>query len=216
MAPLPPTPSGVLRIAHDVAGITFRWEMAYTGPSPTSAQLATIATAARTSYGTNLKSLCSAGYSLIGTTATDLQSPSTPVGLDATVVAGTRTGTNAPLNVTALVNFGVNRRYRGSKPKVWLPFGTDTDIGSNTSWNTTFLTACNAGWNAYVGQLSGSSFGSTILTNQVCVSYFSGKVANPNPNSRLRFVPNPRATPLVQTVTSVSTRTIFGSQRRRL
>ena len=216
MAPLPPTPSGVIRITHDVAGIVFRWEIGYTGGPPSTANLNSIATAARTAYSNQLKALCSSGYSMILTQAYDLQTPATPIGQDATAVAGTRAGTAAPLNVTALLNFQVNRRYRGSKPKVWLPFGTDTDIASNIAWATTFTTAVDTAWAAYVAALSGTSYGTTSLTNQVCVSYYSGKTKNPNPSGRLQYVPTPRGTPLVQQVTGVSCRTVFGSQRRRL
>jgi hypothetical protein len=51
---------------------------------------------------------------------------------------------------------------------------------------------------------------------QLCVvSYFSGKIPNPNLTSKNRFVPQRRVIPLTTPVTQQTARTRLGSQRRR-
>lgn len=218
MAGPAPTPTGVLKISHDCGGPTFAWCIAYTGGPPSVATMNSIATLAMDSFATNLKALMASDYGMTLTKVRDLANPATPEGEDATEVVGTRAGNLTPASVAALLNFSVNRLYRGSKPKAWLNFGTDADIGSlsNKQWSSEFTNAVDAGWTAYVAALSGTTTGTTTLGDQVAVSYYSGKEANPNPNSRLRFQPTPRAVPLIMAVEVASCSPIFGSQRRRL
>jgi hypothetical protein len=215
MPPLPDTPTGVVQITHDCAGINFRLELAYAGTAPTTAVLAAIATAARAQFALDLAGLMSSNYNMIQTTARDLAHRATPPGIDTTTVAGARAGTPAPLSVCALVNFTVNRSYRGSKPKVWLPFGTDTDILNQTTWTNAFTSSVTTFWGAYITGLAGQAFSGTTLGGQVCVSYF-GPPTVPATHGAKRLVSTQRAVPLVQTVTSHITRAVFGSQRRRL
>jgi hypothetical protein len=180
--------------------------------------MAAVATDARTAFSAHLASLFSSDYGMTLTKVRDLANPATPEGEDGTEVLGTRAGNPTPISITALLNFSVNRLYRGSKPKAWLNFGTDSDTNpaSNNQWLAEFTNAVDAGWAAYVAALDGVTSGSTTLGAQVAVSYYEGKEPNSNPNSRLRFQPVPRAVPLVMNVLSAECRPRFGSQRRRL
>lgn len=215
MAAPVPTPSGVVKISHYSGVGNFGWQLSYTGGPPNTAALNTLATDARTAYSAHLAALLSTNSAVYKTTVLDLANPSNPEGLDATSVVGTRSGTQVPLQCAAIVDFAVARRYRGSKPKVFLPIGVDSDLANTIQWSTTFQSAVQGAWAAYVAALSGAVFGSATTGSQVSVSYYSGKHANPNPNGRLQNLPTARSTPLVSSITGISMRLELGSQRRR-
>jgi len=216
-----PTPSGVVQFRmHFEPGsdeaVYAKFAMGYTCGPPSTSDLSDLAASVTAQFAANLKSLLTEAGALYDVEAIDLANPDTPAGLHAVAVDGTRAGTQVPNNVTALLNKTVDRRYRGSKPKNFLPFGTDGDIESTNQWSSTFSAAVTAGWAAFTTALLDAEAGSTVLTVEKAVSYFSGSEPNPNPNSRLRKQPTPRATPLVQTVVSATCSPIFGSQRKRL
>lgn len=216
MPSLPPTPSGVVKFILSHSGIHSSFCMAYTGGPPDTAQLTSMAGACQGAWATHLAALLASTYELETVTVVDLANPSVSPGFNGSAVIGTRSGTPPPLSIAALINFGVNRRYRGSKPKIWLPYGVDGDVASPSQWSSSFVSALDAAWSDFTTELESYSGGGGTLTGQVAVSYFSGKTTNPNPTGRARFVPTPRGTPLVMLVDSVLTRVTPGSQRRRL
>lgn len=216
-----PTPSGVVRAIMGFApstdaNVRSRFDMAYGGADPSPSDLVSYAALVSGAFGTHLAALLTSSDALEYVEAIDLQDPSTTAGVYSTAVAGTRSGTQVPLSVTACINFTPDRRYRGSKPKIFLPFGTDSDVNNPDTWTSTFKTATDSAWSAFIAELAGSTVGSMTLGGQVCVSYYSGTEANPNPKGRLQRIPVPRTTPLVQPITNHGLNLIFGAQRRRL
>lgn len=197
------------------ADVRTRFDMAYGGGPPSTAGLVSIAAEVNSAFGTHLAAMLSSSDALTETECVDLANPGTPAGVSPGPVDGSRSGTQVPLGVTALVNFTPARRYRGGKPKIFAPFGTDADVNNPDSWTSTFTAAMDAAWAAFIGELVGVTVGGVTLGSQVYVSYFSGKEDNPNPNSRLRFTPTPRVTPVIYDIVSHATSQIFGSQRRR-
>ncbi len=221
MTPLPATPTGVVRfqLLHEIGTdlkIRPRFELAYTGGPPVTADLAVLAGLVRVAWGAHLASLMTSASGLFGVIAIDLANPSTPAGEDNVFVGGSASGTQQPVNVCVLLNKQIARRYRGAKPKGFLPYGTDTDIANTTSWSTGFVTAVNTQWAAFIAALLGEVAAGTTLGGEVSVSYFAGKALNPNPTSRLRYISTQRAVPLVSPITGYSCSVVFGSQRRRL
>lgn len=224
ITPLPPTPSGVVRFRmHFEPGpdlhVYSSLQMAYTGAGASTPGLVTLAGDVRTQFSAHLASLLYSGDALFDVEAYDLQFPATPLGQDSTVVVGTRAGTQVPNNCTAGIFFEPNRRYRGSKPKIFLPFGVQGDLASPTIWTAPFVTALGSGWNAFIAGLTGAAATGYTLGNQVAVSYFSGSTSlttGSPPHQRGRTIPTPRATPLVQGIVSVNPVNVLYSQRRRL
>jgi hypothetical protein len=190
--------------------------MGYTGAAPTTADLTTLAGDISGTLAVELSPLLSSSYNFDSVSCVDLANPGTAEGINSTVVAGSRTGTPNPLSLCALINFHIGRRYRGSRPKIWLPFGTDTDIASTTSWGTTFVNAVNTDWGNFITNLGGTVFGGATLGSQVAVSYFGPPTIVNTGRGRNRYSSTPRTTPLVEPVLSHSCRSVFGSQRRRL
>ena len=218
---LPPTPSGVVRIRciHEQPNadhVGTHFDLAYTGSAPTSTDLGLIAGFGAAAWTAHLAALVNDNALLFEVTAVDLANPGTPQGSSPGPLAGTRTGNPVPNNIAAVISLSIDRRYRGSRPKGFWPFGSDSDMSSTTTWETSFVDAVVTAYNSFINAIVGQVAGGTTIGEPVGVSYYSGKHANPNPTARLAFLPTPRLVPALFAVVDTSMDTRFGSQRRRL
>jgi hypothetical protein len=147
---------------------------------------------------------------------TDLASDTGGDGSFAANVAGSRSGGPLPASTAAVMAYTIDRRYRGGKPRGFLPWGTDTDIADPQTWNSSFLTSALAQWQGMFGIINGASSGGTTLTAHVAVSRYMGFTVVTSPTTgRARNVPKPRIPPVVYNVISTSASAHIGSQRRR-
>jgi hypothetical protein len=211
----------VLRVSikHGFASdndVVYRLFFAYTGTAPTSANLTTMATAVRAAWNTNVKALCSTAGGLTQVAIVDLTNTSAGSGMDATTVVGTRTGGALPGGVATLVNFSIARRYRGGKPRIYMPYGTQTDIQGSQTFTTTYQSAMQSALNAFVTAIIAAAPSGTTITSVVNVSYYEGFTVVTNPiTGRSRNVSTARTTPLIDAVLSTAVNVKFASQRRR-
>lgn len=220
MPPLPAVP-GVLRVQFkhsssldlDVLNRVF---MQYTGTWPTSANLSTMAATVFTAWGTDLKALAPNAVTLEEVVIQDLTSSSAGVGLHTGSTAGTRGTSLIPAASSALVNLSVARRYRGGKPRVYLPYGVSADLNGTQNWTTAFQGALLTGWNAWIAAIIAAAPGGTTITQQVNVSYYEGFTVVTNPvTGRARNVPTLRSSPVVDAVVASAVSLVIASQRRR-
>jgi hypothetical protein len=192
------------------------FHMSYSGGEPSAANVASYAALVRAQAGDNFDSLLASAYSIGPVTVTDLSSDSGAVGTDTTAVDGTANGTLLPIATCADVVHTIQRRYRGGRPRQYLPLGTETNLQTNKTWTTAFVDAVDTAWHSFIGAISGVTEGTTLFVTLVNVSYFDGATWEPvGTSGRTKRVPTPRATPLVDVVTSTATNPILGSQRRR-
>jgi hypothetical protein len=219
---LEPTPSGVIgfRLVHALAadestGSTFR--LAYTGGPPSSADLSTLAGLVNTAWGDNLASFMSDAGLLVETQARDLANPSTTIGNSVAGIDGTRSGGTADIARSAVQFFRPDRTFRGSRPKMFLPYGVDADVSGGFQWTTAFVTDLQIALNAFYAALDGGVGGSTHLALPVCVSYSHGfTVVTSGTTGRARNVPTPRVPPLVTASLGIEVSSRIGTQRRRI
>jgi hypothetical protein len=101
-----------------------------------------------------------------------------------------------------LVNHTIARRYKGGKPRNYLPLGTSTQLNNPVSWQTTFTTAVTVAFGTFKVQVTTNPAGTGTVDNLVNVSYFDHKVM--------------RTTPVVDVVLNTTANTIPASQRRRM
>jgi hypothetical protein len=222
-APLP-TPSGVVRthIYHTLnlsTPFAFHFDAAYGAGPPGTDDLNIAAASVRTAYVAHLLSMLSGDATLDNVTVTDLAHPATPEGIVTGTTPGTRTGTPPlPANCCAVLSFGIARRYRGSRPKLFAPWGLQVDTNTYNAWGTSFQTEVVTKWTAFLAALSGVSFGDASWGGQVGVSYIGepySVVVSPT-TGRARNVGTARNPPGVYPVTSTVLSPTIGSQRRRL
>jgi hypothetical protein len=190
--------------------------MQYTGTPPDNAQLITLAGVVATSWGTEFGPLTNTDCELTSVEVTDLSSSTAAQGTADVAVGGSRTGGLLPASCCFLVNFSLLRRYRGGKPKIFLPVGSDTDLASPQTWAGGFVTSVVAAWNAVIAATVSAPWTGGVIVGQCNVSYYSGTLPVPYGNPlRYRNVPQYRAVPLVNAIAGVSGNNIISSQRRR-
>jgi hypothetical protein len=129
--------------------------------------------------------------------------------------AGTDSGTPIASQIATNVEFGIARRYRGGKPRMFFPPPSTAAKLNDGNWTTTFVGEVNAAVAAFFAEIEALSIGSIGTLSHVNLSYYSGFQNHTNTSGRERAVPTYRTTALVDTVNGYSTKQRMGSQRRR-
>lgn len=219
MPPLPLVPN-VLRADlqwHDGSdlSVSSRHFFRYSGGPPTSADALALAADIYAAMSPH-DGLWDTFSEFAGVKVTDLSSNTGGVGEHAQATVGARPNTPLPGGVAVVVNYVIARRYRGGKPRNYLPWFVADDIDPRQVWfaeaTNDATTALSAFFTAVIGLVSGG----TTITSHVNVSYYSGFTAVQNPiTGRWRNVPKLRTTPVVDDILSWSVSSRPGSQRRR-
>lgn len=187
----------------------------YSGPAPSAADAVALAADV---YGVMAgeDALWGAETELTGVKVTDLSSSTGGQGEHAQSTAGTR-GSSGNAGATALLmNYVIGRRYRGGKPRSYLPWFIDPDLENPFSWKAASLTEADSAFTAVTAGVIGSESGTTTITAHVNVSYYAGFTVVTNPvTHRARNVPTLRPEPLVDTILSFGAAVAPASQRRR-
>jgi hypothetical protein len=219
VAPLPPVPNVVrlqtrLSLDADLDVLT-RWYLEYSGTAPTITQLDTLATDAATLWATTLAPYFTNDRTLIEVIIEDLGSSGGATGTATVSHAGTLSGSFVAAGVALMINYTVSRRYRGGKPRVYLPALGDADLSNAQTWGGGHFATIAADvdvWLVAVGAAFPSGMG---FVSHVNVSYYEGFTVFLNPSGRARNISTPRTTPLVDLITSSHANPRVSSQRRR-
>lgn len=190
----------------------------YSGSAPSDATLDTIATSIEAAFASDLNSMLSNNYDLTEITLTDLTSPSSGRGTWSGSLNGGRAGAPPTIDTAVNLAFEIARRYRGGKPKIFLPFGITSDLNPDqVSWSNAFLGDVNGGWSSFDTAVLAITASGTTISQHVSISYYSGFTAAQNPvTGRWRNIPKLRAGgPLVDTVVNHSANRLVSQQRRR-
>jgi hypothetical protein len=192
--------------------------LAYSDASPPDqAHMTTLATNLHTNYVTNLKPLHVTSCVLHQIILTDLSSASGAVGVWSGSEAGTRSALNPVSAETCLlINFKVARRYKGGHPRTYWPFGNGADLQDPQNWTSSFVTACQTGFDAMLTYLKGLS-GPPVITGLCNVRYWSGSTWHQKTNGDWYEKPNPiSGGPTSEPVVSDLVNVKPASQRRRM
>jgi len=181
-----------------------------------AADATNLANSLKTAWTTNFAPLCHPQVSLTSVVVTDLSSPTGGQGTSTGAVVGTRAGTTLTSNDCFLVDFKINRRYRGGKPRQYWPFGIQTDILDPQHWTTTFVTAVTNAHNAMGAAAISLTWSGGQIANSINISWYQGFTVVTNPvTGRARNVPKLRTTPLTDQVTASTFSQRIATQRRR-
>lgn len=217
--PALPTIPNVLKISllwsisSDVDARTTLY-FSYSGAAPNNAACSAFATAAYNAFGAFGEDW-DVDTSLTGCEVIDLSSSSGGVGIHSATVAGNLTHPISGASAV-LVNYAIARRYRGGRPRSYLPWGDQTVIGNRQTWGGTFVAAVTTHVQDAFAGIIGQTSGGTTISQHVNVSYYSGFTVETSPSSgRARNVPKLRTTPVVDTIVGLSISTRIANQRRR-
>lgn len=222
MPALPAAPS-VIKVALHFqldAGHTgsSRFYMKYSGGPPSDADLDTLASGVSTVFGSDLASWMSENYHLVEVFCTDLTSGTAAEGSWTGSVAGGRSGTVLPIDACVCLNHKIARRYRGGKPKIFLPFGLQSDLNSDgDTWTSGLISGLGTAWHTFVTDVEAIGSIGCTLTDIVNVSYYSGFASVENPvTHRWRNIPTPRSgDATIDGITSTFVYPYISQQRRR-
>lgn len=189
--------------------------MQYTN-APTQAQLDGLCTASGNSWNSHLAPSHNPAVTLTSVEGIDLADKAGVVSSVAMSHAGTLGGAQLSANAAMLVNFAVKRRYRGGKPRIYVPAGSTASLATPQTWNAAFLTAFQSGFSALMTDMANNAqpwAGSVFFC---MVSYYLGATWHGPDGGPYKRVPTKRAVPHVDPVTGVLYSSIVGSQRGRL
>lgn len=216
--PLPASPC--LRVRLDYTQIDglkagSRLFFQYSGTAPTAANCATFATDVATAWGANMNGLVPAAWGLTEVDVLDIATNSGKFGNWEGNQTGTRSGDSLPANCAMNVEYNIGRRYRGGKPRAFVPAGVMTDLVNQSSWSGGFVSAFEAGWSGLISAIEALTVGGMTGITHVNLSYYKGFTNITNSSGRERAVPTYRDTALLDTITGYSAKVTVGSQRRR-
>lgn len=220
MPALPAVPSHfrvefLWNVGSDANAIT-RLFFRYTSGPPTPAQCATWAADFQGDWANFFEPLAHPDVNVYETIVTDIASSTGAQGTFSGINTGTRSGSFLGRATCGLVNMGVARRYRGGKPRMYLPIGTSSDLDANGNWNSSFLSACATQLTAWEAAVLARSVGGMTIDQQSNVSYYHGFTVVTNPSTgRARNVPTPRSSAVVDKINTWTTNVKPGTQRRR-
>lgn len=192
-----------------------RFYIGYAGAAPTAANCTAIADAIETAWTTNLAPLTSIEWGLKTIDVIDIASLTGASGQWNGTSQGQDSGSALPAQVAVNIEFSIARRYRGGKPRIYLPppdAGKQADAGH---WSGTFTAAMDTAFEAFIAAVEAIDVGAVGQLTHVNLSYYTGFKNITNSSGRERAVPQYRTEALVEPVTGYHTKTELSSQRRR-
>ena len=216
--PLPASPCLRVRLDYtqtDAALAGSRFYLSYAGGAPTPGNCITLATDIAAAWSSNLAAVIYDGYAL---TEVDVLDISTEVGASGQWTGndpGSMTGAEIPASAATNIEFNIARRYRGGKPRMFLPPPNQPAMLDAGHWTTGFVANVHTGITGFFTAVEALSVGAVGALAHVNLSYYKGFTNITNSSGRERAVPTYRDTALVDSISGYAVKAEIGSQRRR-
>jgi hypothetical protein len=128
---------------------------------------------------------------------------------------GTIGSEQLPAQCAANVEYDIARRYRGGKPRMFLPPPSLNETASPSKFTDSYLTGLGNQFPLFFAAISGVTVGATVVTAHVNVSYYQGFTNVTNSSGRTRAAPKYRTAALVDVIEGYAPKALIGSQKRR-
>lgn len=216
--PLPASPCLKVRLDYnDAAGneMGSRFFLSYAGASPTPGNCQTIAADIAAAWSTHLAPQVSNDFALVEVDVLDIASLTGASGQWTGQENGGDSSGIMPASVAVNIEFNISRRYRGGKPRMFLPTpGTDA-LQNQRAWTAAYVTNCGTAVSAFFAAVAAISVGAVGVLAHVNLSYYTGFKNITNSSGRERAVPQYRPAALLDPVEGYAVKGTVGSQRRR-
>jgi len=180
-----------------------------------SADATTWAGVVGSAWATHMAPNHSSHLTLIEVITEDLSSATGAVGAHAVGTVGGASGAWLGAGTALVVSEKIERRYRGGHPRQYLAGIPSAELFDAQSWLPAYLASIGPAYIAFRAEcLTGAPTALQPATD-VSISYFSGFTNHTFPSGRVRPIPNPRATPLVDQIATFTMNPKVASQRRR-
>jgi hypothetical protein len=194
-----------------------RFYLSYSGSAPTPANCVTLAGDIGTAWASNLANLICTDYNLTEVDVLDLGSHVGASGQDNTTHNATGGTPILPANCALNVEYNIARRYRGGKPRMYLPPAPQSELQDPGHWLPAYLTTVNTHVAAFFAALEALTIGSMGTLQHVSISFYQGVYTTTPPwrGPGFKYPPKYRDTPLIDVVEGYACKSVVGSQRRR-
>lgn len=218
--PLPASPCVRVRLIYEPPAANeagSRFYLSYSGSAPTAANCSTLASDIEAAWVSHMAGLTPVLWSLNEVDVLDIASDDGLSGQWTGTEDGTRSGPGTPQQVATNVEFDIARRYRGGKPRMFLPPGVAADTANENEWNSTFIGEVNTGLAAFIEEIEALTVGAMGTLAHVNLSYYKGYNTTSPPwrGPGFKYPPKYRDAALLDSVEGYSTKAIMGSQKRR-
>lgn len=219
--PHPPVVPDVIRfrltgtLSNDAAwGV--RVYSSYTGGTPSVANMLTLCEGMGTAWEANLSAFQSTDTTLTAVDGVDLSATDGAGNTADVSYSGSLAQPDLPNQCAAVIKFDIARRYRGGKPKMFLPTAGGTTLQDESHFTDTYCNDLGAAANSFNDNVKALYADAVTLTGIVNVSFYEGFTSVQNPITlRWRNVPTYRAVALVDVVGGFTVDPVMGSQKRR-
>lgn len=216
--PLPESPCLRVRLDYkntDGTSAGSRFYLSYAGAAPTAGNCITIGGDIATAWSAHAAAVIAASWQLQEIDVLDIASLAGASGQWTGSEAGGMSGDPLPSSIASNVEFGIARRYRGGKPRMFWPSPDSTTLSDLSNYTNTFVAALQTATSGFFTAVEAISVGAVGALAHVNLSYYNGFQNFTSPSGRERAVPKYRATALVDTVNGYAPKKVLGSQRRR-
>lgn len=219
--PRPPDVPSTIRFRltgtlQNAAAWGVRFYSTYTGGEPTVANMLTLCEGVGTAWQANISAFQATSSALTAIDGVDLSSTDGAGNTADVDYAGEAAFNQLPNQVAAVAKFDIARRYRGGKPKMFVPAITTNAVLDESHFTGAFCDDLGAAMNSFNDNVKALFADSTTLTGIVNVSFYDGFTSVQNPVTlRWRNVPTYRAVALIDVVGGFTVDPVFGTQKRR-
>lgn len=194
-----------------------RFYLRYSGSAPSAANCVTLAGDVETAWAAHLAPLIHHSTTL---TEVDVLDIATTLGASGQWTGSTNgsenSGATVPEQVAQNVEFNIAQRYRGGKPRIYLPPPTAGQYNNANSWLSSWVTTVNTDIAAFFAALEALSIGSMGTLTHTVVSYYSGYTSRTTGGGQTTFKPKYRSpNALTFDVEGYAMKPEMSSQRRR-
>lgn len=194
-----------------------RFYLSYSGSAPSGSDLNTLATGIRTAWSTDMAQLVNDTWSLTEVDCLDLASALGASGFDTTAVVGTLSGTPLPAETATNVEFDIARRYRGGKPRMYIPGQVTANMANPGSWSSGWISAVNTDVGLFFTAVEALSPGSIGTLAHVNISFYQGVYTTTPPwrGPGYKYPPKYRTTPQIDAISGYACKGEISTQKRR-
>src|SRR5215471_2635629 len=221
LVPVPalPTATNCTKISflHTIGSETNTgWHLFFRADKPASqTQMQAVVDAASTTWAAQLAQITPVDVTLTSVTGTDLSDPAGAFASNVTSHVGTRAGGFLPASACVLYNMQIQRRYRGGKPRAYLPAGAQPDLSNPQTWAAAFLNTVNGVMANLITAIQNSIKTYSATADLVNISYYHSVLITSPPSPPV-YQQQLRTVPQVDVVVARAAASTVGSQRRRL
>lgn len=216
--PLPASPALRVRLICNQGSVGLqgsRFFVTYAGGPPSGDNCNTLASGIAAAWASELSPVISSDFALTEVDVLDIATDSGYSGQWSGLNTGGDGAPSLPIVASVNIEYGIARRYRGGKPRMFLPAPAASRMDGFVNLTTAYVDDVNAQVAAFFASVATLSAGSTSTLTHVNLSYYKGFTNIENSSGRERAVPTYRDTALVDVVTGYFCKAELSTQRRR-